>query len=325
MEKSRDELAKEYGTSVMSSMFTPTIDDYFRTTVQCGLVYDISWLSGLVHTADGTQYVMFRAYQKNSSSKFYLVKIDPKTGPAPVTSPRYTGYIWFDKPEDGKILIKSYDEGDSSFQIDIEPGKFRWQDGDDIDLHYTSLGPAMRFLTLGGPKFKEEVFYTAEMCKIEGTVNGEKVTGFGSLDQAWLNAGVAWHQNKLYLCIEDIWIPFMNKYTDGTYEYGHFIKGRQGWSLGYFVHDGVAHMNNDFTMDINWKDGNPTHVDMKIDGHDFTWRSDAIMNAPENSRPHITYAAGTMIHHGVGKELESHQSWIEYRPEHMWATEAKRI
>lgn len=325
MTKTRDELAKEYGTSVMSSMFTPTIDDYFRTTVHCGLIYDISWLSGLVQTADGTQYMTFRAYQKNSSSKFYLVKIPTDGPPQPDTSPHYTGYVWFDKLENGSVQIRSYDDPTAHFQLDIEPGKYHWQEGDNIDLHYEALGPAARFLTLGGEVHKEEIYYAVEMCKIEGTIDGEKVTGFGSLDQVWQTAGIAWHQNKLYLAVEDIWMPFMNRYKDGTYEYGHFLKGRQGWSLGYYVKDGKAHMNNDYTMDVDWKEGHPAEVHIKIDDEEFTWICESVTTAPESSRPHIHYAAGRMVHKGVDSELESHQSWIEYRPYHMWGEAANRI
>ncbi|KAE8331441.1 hypothetical protein BDV39DRAFT_201092 [Aspergillus sergii] len=319
--KSRDELAKTYGTDVMSSMFHPTIDDYYRTSIKCGLVYDISWISAVLETEGGKKYLMYRAYQKNNSSKFYLQEVEKGKLPKPINRPHYNGYIYFEKTKNGKIVIRSYDAPEK-LQLDIEPGRYRWQEGDDIDITYEAVGPAMRFLTLGG-EIKEEIYYTVEMCKIEGTVKGEKVTGFGSLDQVWQEPGNTWHQAKVYLFVEDIWVPFFNKYKDGTYEYGHFIRGRNTWKCGYIHTDGKSTMDNDYQMDVNWKDGNPVDIDINVGPHKLKWVCDNVMVPPESSRPHITYAEGRMVNLNTKKEIEKYYSWIEYRPYNMWHEAAK--
>jgi len=321
----RDEMAAKYGTSVMSSMFTPTIDDYWRGTVQMGMPYDITWLSASVRTKSGKRYVLFRAYQKNSSSKFYMQEVAENGMPSPVARPHYLGYVWYERPEgEDRILVKSYEE-EQHFSIDIEPSKYRWREGDDIDLSYEALGPSMRWYSFPG-EIKEEILYTVEPCKVTGTINGEEVAGFGSMDQVWQTAGLTWHQSKLYLCVEDVWVPFMNQYDDGSYEYGHFITGRGDFKVGYFVKDGVAHMDPNFTLDIDWDDkGNPKTMTAHIDGHELQWSADVIMRPPESTRAHITYAEGHVVDLNETRKVVDHQSWMEYRPFDMWGEVAPRI
>ncbi len=326
---SRDELAELYGTDVITSVFTPKLKDYWRKTTQMGQVFDIAWLSAVVKDEDGVTYKTFRSYQYNVSAKFYgqIIKPNGETEPMKVDGGFYKGYMWNDVSDDGKkIICKAYQDDVNSFEIEIEPQHYLYKEADFIDLEYQAVGPACRFITLGG-EVDESVYYQVEYCKIEGTIYGKKVQGYGSLDLVYQTPATTWHQGKIYGFIEDMWLPFFTKYDNGDVYYGHFLKGRAGWSMGYYVKNGKAVINNDFTMDIKWTDDDfgPLMIDCDFDGQKFHWEPLVRVASPEDTRPTIGYAVGKMEVVGHPGEISDFCSDMEFRPHYTWGEAASTL
>ncbi len=319
--RSRDEMAKLYGTNVVSSMFTPELKDYWRRARHFGLVFDVDWLSANILSEDGERYCLFRAFQKNTSAKAYAnVVAGPNPGPLEGYE-AYIGYAHYDYTEDkDSILVRSYDGTPENFSITIKPQWIHWTENDGaIDLTFEALGPAMQWYTAGG-EIDESQYYMVEACKVTGTVNGKKVSGYGSNDMVWQEPGVCWHQGKHYCFIEDMWVPFVTEYDNGDIYYGHFLKGRNDWSVGYFVKNGEALMNSDYAMDIEWNSTGtgPNEINVEISGHKFRWEPAVKLDDPEASKPTIGYSVGTMRDLSHDGEVVGGQSWIEYRPQYLW-------
>ncbi len=225
--------------------------------------------------------------------------------------------------EKKNMRVEIRNEGDAGTVL-------RWIENDDngvpeMDITFTSIGPAMRWLTLGG-EIKEEVMYLVETFLVEGVMNGKKVSGYGSMDYVFATPGVGWQQNKIYGFVEDMWVPWVTFYEDGSKFYGHFLKGREGWSIGYFVKDGVGYMYNDYELDIEWNETGTKPVTMKAEimGHKFEWRNSQDTFDDPSNRPAIGYSKGVCHCLEMGDtKIAYADSAIEYRPKYLWGDTAK--
>lgn len=76
-----------------------------------------------------------------------------------------------------------------NFKVDVEVGEIHWEEengGFNLDLK--PLGPAMMIKDLGDGDY-EGMMATSQMFEIQGTFNGEKVSGLGAYD-----AGITTHE-----------------------------------------------------------------------------------------------------------------------------------
>lgn len=314
MNKTRDETAREVGTEVIGAPFTPTsIDEYYRETMRFGLTWDQAWLAGEVVTEDGKRYAFCRGYEKASTNLMLSQKLNPDLSK---TSEKlykhlYMGPMHFDKVE-GKemIVLKSY-PAKNNFKIELEVNRFHWvEENGEIDLYFKALGPAFRWVSPAG-KTNEELYYLAEYCEITGTVLGEAVTGFGSLEHDWLPPGIGWTQGKVYKYLQDFWVVFANRYEDGSVEYGLCQYGAGNWTAGFFVEDKNPYvsMDNEFKMD--WaEEGYPREGAFRMGPHKFKW---IVKSRLFEIKGNVIWATGQMINQ-ARKDLPVHSySWIEFR------------
>ncbi len=297
MNKSKNDLAKDYGGKTFADSFTPTLEDYFRTTVRYGLAWDFAWFYATVTTAQGKIYNFCRGYEKTNSTLAMntMLTNDPSAGAEPLFKRLFIGMILFEQLKDQEMITVRSIPAKHNFQFNIEPGRFHWQEENgELDLQMRTLGPALWFFTPGA-KIKEDVYYTSELCRVTGTVMGEAVSGFGGLDQTWMPIGMGYIHGKLYKYLEESWISWANSYADGTYEYGVCFTGFDQWSCVFYCKNGespyVATKQNDFS--IQWTgDGVPQEVLIQSGPHHFKWTADA--RATE-LKEHMQWATGRMI------------------------------
>ncbi len=315
MKRNLDETAKAYGTDTIISSFTPqSIEEYSRTTTRFGLGWDSAWIYCSLTSAGGQKYALMRGYEKTSSSLFMTNRLLEDTrGVSPrMYKSLYIGPSFFDQVPGQKTLrVKSY-PSKHNFQIDLEAGRFHHQEENgNIDLFFESLGPACRFL-IPGARIKEDLYYTSELCSVKGKVEGEEVTGFGGLDQAWLPHGIGWAQSKCYLYFEEYWLVWANLYADGSVDYGIAGYGPGGWSLGYYVRDGRPYPSNDNSYKMEYADeGYPLKAEFKLGSNEFKWSCNCRLNEVKG---HVLHVNGQMMNTAVKEKPVDGFSWIEFRP-----------
>lgn len=315
MQKTREEVAQEVGAEVIGSYFTPQrIEEYYRTTERFGLTWDTGWIWGEVWTESGQRYTLCRGYEKASTNQILVCKLTDDLGR---TSEKlykhlYMGPMYFEMSADGeKVLLKSY-PSKNNMKIELGVGTYHWEEENgEIDLHFDRLGPAFRFLSPAAAT-GEEVYYTSEVCRIEGVVQGEKVKGFGALDQAWLPPGVGWTQCKTYKYLQDYWIVFTNRYADGTIDYGISLYGAGNWNYGYYVDNGKATLsmeNNRF--DMTWaEEGYPKKASLKMGPVNLEW---TVKSRMYEIKGNVIWAAGQMINLDKKEKPVESTSWVEFR------------
>lgn len=329
----RDQLAEEHGSDVMTMMFTPKLRDWWRGATPCGRTFDICWLSANVRAEDGEYWKLFRSWQTVSSSQYYETHISVDRTSTTVQAPddHYYGMMFYEYNDDKtKIVLNNYSypgitEG-KNFRVELEPGVVRWTENNGrSDLTFTSMGPAWRWICLGGD-VHDEILYQVETYDITGTVNGKKVSGYGSMDFVFGNPGETWQQNKIYGYIEDIWVPFVTYYENGNKYYGHFLTGRGGFRLGYYVKNGKALVDNDFEFHDEWNATGTKPVSFRVTmgGHDLEWiNSGETFDDPSN-RPTIGYSSGVCHIRDEGDTpILYADSAIEYRPYYLWGETSK--
>lgn len=331
--ENREELARLHGTSVLSSLFVPKLEDWWRKNSPAGLSFDICWLSANLRTEDGESWYIYRSWQNIATPQYYeqYTAADGTQTNRQAPDDHYLGMMYFEYNEDKTaIKLNNYTypgmTEEKNMSVTIEPQKIRWiENNGQMDITYTAMGPAMRWLTLGG-EIKEEVYYQVEEYLIEGTINGKKVTGYGSMDYVFQSPGMSWQQNKIYGFIEEMWCPWVTFYENGDKYYGHFLRGCEGWKIGYFVKNGKAIMDNDYTLDIEWDETGQVPLVMRADiqGHKFEWTPDVKKIGDASNRPTIGYSVGTCRALEQGDNpIDYHGSWIEYRPYYLWGETAQ--
>ncbi|MFC1822182.1 hypothetical protein ACFL9T_05710 [Thermodesulfobacteriota bacterium] len=317
MTKNSEELAKEYGIEVYTTSFTPdSLDDYSRTSNRFGLVWDQAWAYTTVTSVSGQRYAFIRGYEKAVTGMTMSSKL---TEDMNMVSPRtfdhlYIGPVYFDLVEEKEMFrIKSW-PARNNFQFDVAVNRMHWQEENgELDLHWEALGPACRILTPGA-KIQEDMFYTSEICEVKGTVHGEEVSGFGGFDQCWLPPGIGWTQGKIYTYVQNYWIPWANRYADGSIEYGVTTFGAGDWSVGFFVENGKPYISNDNEINMTWGDYEgdrvPLNADVRHGQHHFKWTAGSRVSKIKGN---MKWVDSKMINKARKDEPVETFSWNEYR------------
>ncbi|HQP29721.1 MAG TPA: hypothetical protein PLB81_00215 [Deltaproteobacteria bacterium] len=274
---SNQSLFQDYGREVIVTPFVPgSIDDYFRTTSRQGLLWDEGWLSASLQSASGKRYGLVRGYEKTHSNIIisFTMRDDLAGVSTRLFKKLYTGKIAFDRI-DGKdaAIVKSY-PARHSFEIQLGVHKIHWrEEGGVVDLEFESLGPALSYY-FPGVRIKEGLYYTAEVFRCTGTIRGERVSGYGSLDQAWLPRGMDWFQSKGFLFFEDLWLVWANRYRDGSTDYGVVISGPENWNVCFAVDGTEVTAPTENAVAVTWApQGYPARVDVTMDHgqRQFQW------------------------------------------------------
>ena len=318
LKQTDEEIYKMYGRAPEIEVFTPSsIADYARTTVRSGLVWDMAMLYVTLNDSKGQKYTLNRGWEKTMSGLWLSSKLDPDLSKA---SPRifkrqFTGSISFDVDhEEQKIKIRSW-PSKHNFRIDIEVGKIHWEEENGaVNLDLKPVGPGFLHSDLDELDGFEGMEVTCEVFEVTGTINGEKVTGYGGLDNTWLVPGVGFSQCKIYTHIQTMWSVWATRYDDGSLEYGAFGTGPGNWRWGFYVEDGKPMVGQEFTIDAKWGEADgvkvPVEVDFKYGDHDFKWNPNGRLSLLKGN---LNRVSGEMINtRRTAKPVETF-SWIEFR------------
>lgn len=137
----------------------------------------------------------------------------------------------------GQLMsVASTDGGvipDAGLEVVVTDDTITWTEGDLVDVRGTLVGPGSQ---LNLPSSAEPMLYLSHMYEVTGTARGKQVQGFVWNDHCYWPHGRDWKEYRFFRQLQHGWLVFVNRYDDGSVEWGHLCHGRDGMCFGT-VHD----------------------------------------------------------------------------------------
>lgn len=269
----------EMGSMATTYLRTPKLIEYFRTSCQHGLVFDVAWPWCQVREEDtGQRYLINREYDKSNTKRATVLKEiltidrdDELIFEKPEES--YAGYIFHEMDEERGVihLEPLFDLGGASFSLDIRPQHLIWKDlNGNVDLELKALGPALVFYIPGQFDRIFDVLYQTEPYWVKGTLNGKAVSGMGGIDTVWGPPGCNWISMKVNRFLEKLYIYWCNVYEDGSKEWGFVLKGLDQLECCCYNRNGQARITKQNQIEIaTFPDGSLSGATLKMDALSF--------------------------------------------------------
>jgi hypothetical protein len=305
----------EMGSETIACTNTPKLNEYFRTYSPHRLAFQALWVVANVMDKEGKKYNVVREYKTSDSTLILASQSVPdlKSQAIPIFKPEelYTGQIASEiDDEKGYILVKPLIPIGPSFSIVIRPQHVVWKEGNNlIDLEFKAVAPALEFYTPG--KWEDDM-YRSEPCSVKGTINGNSVSGFGVIDNAWGSIGVSFEDSKIYKVLEEHWSAWQNIYKDGSVEGGTILDGVDKFKFCYYYKNGKARVSHNCKTDVAFaEDGFITGAAIKMDELKFQYSSESRVI---QSTAHVVWASGIMINLSEPEKPVKSFTWWEYFP-----------
>lgn len=301
---------------MIEAFTTSSLADYSRMTTRSGLVWDMAMLYMAVTDASGQKYGLTRAWEKTMTGMWMTGKFDPDVTQASerVFPRQYIGPINSDLDEDNQTATIQSWPSRHNFKVHIEVGRIHWEEEDGaLNLDLKSLGPAYRYTDVGDGDYESQIS-TCEFFEVEGIFNGEHVTGLGCLDQPWYPPGIGFFHSKLYRYVQQIMIPWITRYDDGSVEYGVKANFADDVNWGFYVTDGTPTLGENCSIDTTWGDADGTEIPLKADiqygDHRFKWVADGRMGIIKGN---MNWVSGKMINTQKDAKPVETFAWNEFR------------
>lgn len=122
--------------------------------------------------------------------------------------------------------------GEQPMNLEFSRDRLVYDEGDILALEGEPAGLGVQFFI---PSLERPLLYTSMCFWMEGTFQGKRVAGPIWFDNAYWRHGLEWKEYGYFTDHQIMWHVFCNKFTDGTYEWGHLVSGREGFSPGVVV------------------------------------------------------------------------------------------
>jgi hypothetical protein len=120
-----------------------------------------------------------------------------------------------------------------------QPMDLRWtgdavsySEGDILDLAGPRAGLGVQFYVASR---SNPMLYTSTCHWVSGTFQGREVSGPLWMDNSYWVHGLEWKEYGYFNGLQVAWHVFCNKFADGTFEWGHLVMGREGFTPGIVV------------------------------------------------------------------------------------------
>ncbi len=179
-----------------------------------------------------------------------------------------------------------HDSSELPLDLELTDDNVSWSEGDALSL---TGGRAASGVSFYAPMRDEPLMYMSQPYWVTGTVLGEKCEGPLFLDHLYFAHGLEWKEYRWYKDVQVSWNVFANKFEDGTVEFGHIVRGRQGWSAGVVVEGEEAtslctDVGGDFVVNDDGYVTEGTYDCRSAGIWEFTGASDQTMGGFNNAR-----------------------------------------
>ncbi len=122
--------------------------------------------------------------------------------------------------------------GEQPMHLSWSGDAIAYGEGDILDLNGPRAGLGVQFYVASRDK---PMLYTSTCHWVEGTMQGRPVAGPLWLDNSYWVHGLEWKEYGYFNDLQVMWHVFCNKFTDGSFEWGHLVMGREGFTPGIVV------------------------------------------------------------------------------------------
>lgn len=257
----------------VASTYQPDLSLLMPDQQHCGLNLQSQYLYGAFIAESGAVYVVERKFigpmsggnyiLTNASGSMELTPESARTAKGElVRNFEPTKRHWASK---GML----HDSTELPIDLTITDDHMSWKEGDVLDLSGPRPTCGVQFFA---PMHDDPLAYASQSYWLSGKVLGQTVEGPIFFDHVYFRHGAEWKEYRWYTDIQVAWNVFGNKYEDGTVEYGHITRGREGWSVAAIVQGDepltmCTNVGGDFTLD---DEGYVTSADYDC-GADGVW------------------------------------------------------
>jgi hypothetical protein len=270
--------------------FEPEPDEMDLLGTKHGLGVQKSWLYGFLKDAAGLTYGIERNFVGSLTSGLFIMTQDGdpdrELNVHPDCGRSARGELrrvlegktrrWSD-PVFQRLPEACRPKGEQSMELEFSRERLAYGEGDILALEGESVGLGMQFFI---PSLDKPLLYASTCFWVKGNIQGHEVEGPLWFDHSFWRHGVEWKEYGYFLDLQIMWHVFCNKFDDGSYEWGHLVSGRNGFSPGVVIQsNGDVALTSDtdawFNLDETaW----PTEATFEVEGS--TYR----MQAPVTGR-----------------------------------------
>lgn len=203
--------------------------------------------------------------------------------------------------------------GEQTLSLAIDDQTMSWGEGELLSLEGRLQASPVQFFA---PMRDEPLLYTSSPYWMKGTVMGVPVEGAVFFDHLYWTHGTEWKEYIWYKDIQVAWNVFGNQYDDGSFEWGHIVQGRRGFSACIVVDSkhGVSMSTQrraEFALDADDCVGQATHW-IGDQAWDFTGDADGRMLQFNKARWGGYRAQGGITRRrGDTRRLVNGWTWLE--------------
>lgn len=300
--------------------FEPSLSELGRRSrLFPGLGFGTGYLWAGVTAEDGQRYAVLRSHGLDATALYFVLELSDDLWRPPAVRfaalPGLDGLYWGrmsyeEEPE--RQVIQPMNPAYRAFRLEYTPAGHRWIEDGVLDLALTPLGPAMRYRCPGPP---DDFGYTSQICRVQGTIQGRSLVGFGGLDRSYHEHGVTWDLCKGYRRLEELWWVWAGIHEDGRREHGIVAAGRGDFRVGFFHRDGEAPVAaTDVRHEIAWeeRDGRrlPVSALLSFGGRRFRFSASGNVTLP-GADLYFDWLHGQVVEEG-GPAPAQRFSWMEY-------------
>lgn len=324
----------DFNHKPLVGFFTPEADQGAVTAQYFGLVLEGTWFYGIMRTEDGRSFAMLRKAVGYTTRDIAIMasddiglRADPRSQQASI------GGKVARRLEDGyDVTAGGSASRGAHFEVRLGDQDFTWSEsgteGPILELSGRLAAPGFQVYVpwrnaedeAGATGEPGALYYTSTAYLAEGTMFGEKVTGFFAVDQSYLPHGVDWNNSAVWNRLQGGWNVFANEYDDGTVEWGHMSIGADQFRFAAVAsHDGPVVDSLQVEAAIQWRD--EEFVDRIVfevgDGGPWEFVTDANGQMIEFSaaRPGWSGHAGVLRRVGETRQIVRHWAWQEVFPD----------
>ncbi|MGE0881119.1 MAG: hypothetical protein AB7L13_08395 [Acidimicrobiia bacterium] len=222
-----------FGWQVIVGSLDMDVDDYMADTM-FGLPMSQTFLYGTTRDADGHLWTPMRRLTATGGEERLLLQSDVESSDLkPNRAGRFTSTgAGARRSRDGTTLKleSAPDQPGNRFLIEANPSTLHWVEDGTLELHGRAVPPSLHWHL---PDRKLGMYYLSQIYEVEGQVLGRDVRGFIPVDQIFMHGMI--YKDDLFVGekAEVAWYTWATRYTDGTFQGGHFMIGHR--KLGFAI------------------------------------------------------------------------------------------
>lgn len=246
-------LLGDFDHRVVVGAFTPDPAAMRVNDLQHGLPVQATWLYGFFRDEAGLTYCIERKFVGSLTSGCFVMtqggdpnaelNVHPDSGRSARGEVRRglgdTERTW-SEPVFQRLPAGIVPAGEQPLNLRWTGAEIAYSEGDILDLHGARAGLGVQFQVISR---LDPMLYTSTCHWVSGTFQGRAVTGALWFDNTYWTHGLEWKEYGYFNNLQIAWTVFCNAFADGSFEWGHLVVGRDGFTPAVVVNsDAVVAM-----------------------------------------------------------------------------------